>query len=84
MTATLISIGSWDANRRADLGVENRFLPAANPGSVRRAAHQSYAGDSRVELLRAASAVPFRLAGGALEFTIPRVADYEVAAVYSS
>ena len=46
MTATLISIDSWDANRRADLGVENRFLPAATPGSVRRAAHRARVHDS--------------------------------------
>ncbi|MBZ5584448.1 MAG: beta-galactosidase trimerization domain-containing protein [Acidobacteriia bacterium] len=37
---------------------------------------------TRVELLRAAADTPFRIAGGALEFTIARVADYEVAAVY--
>jgi len=34
-----------------------------------------------VELLRAESAIPFRFDGGALRFTIPRVEDYEVAAV---
>jgi hypothetical protein len=34
-----------------------------------------------VELLRAEATVPFRVAGGAVEFTIPRVLDYEVAAL---
>ncbi|MDR3699667.1 MAG: beta-galactosidase trimerization domain-containing protein [Candidatus Sulfopaludibacter sp.] len=36
---------------------------------------------TRVELLRSERAVPFRVTGGELEFTIPRVVDYEVAAV---
>jgi hypothetical protein len=38
---------------------------------------------SRVELLRAATDIPFQVADGAVTFTIPRVVDYEVAAVYS-
>jgi hypothetical protein len=36
---------------------------------------------TRVELLRSERTVPFRVTGGELEFTIPRVVDYEVAAV---
>jgi hypothetical protein len=36
-----------------------------------------------VELLRAEMVVPFRVSGGAIEFTIPKVVDYEVAALYS-
>jgi hypothetical protein len=39
---------------------------------------------ARVELLRAETSVPFRATGGAVEFTIPRVLDYEVAALYSA
>lgn len=39
---------------------------------------------TRVELLRAETNIPFRSAGGAVEFTIPRVVDYEVAAIYST
>ena len=39
---------------------------------------------TRVELLRAEANVPFRVAGGSLEFTIPKVLDYEVAAIYSA
>jgi hypothetical protein len=39
---------------------------------------------TRVELLRAERDVPFVTAGGAVEFTIPRVLDYEVAAIYSA
>jgi len=38
---------------------------------------------ARVELLRAERDVPFHQDGGGVEFTIPRIADYEVAAVYA-
>jgi hypothetical protein len=37
----------------------------------------------RVELLRAEKDVPFRVSGGRLEFAIPRISDYEVAAVHA-
>lgn len=37
---------------------------------------------SRVELLRAESDTPFRVTDGYIEFTIPSVLDYEIAAVY--
>jgi hypothetical protein len=39
---------------------------------------------SRVELLRAGSDVPFHVADGSITFTIPKVVDYEVAAIYST
>jgi hypothetical protein len=39
---------------------------------------------TRVELLRAGMDIPFRIAGGAVEFTIPKVLDYEVAAIHSA
>jgi hypothetical protein len=39
---------------------------------------------TRVELLRAETGVPFQQKGGAVEFTMPSVADYEVAALYSA
>jgi hypothetical protein len=39
---------------------------------------------SRVELLKAGTDVPFRMAGGRIEFTIPSVVDYEVAALYAT
>ena len=38
----------------------------------------------RVELLRAEVDIPFRAAGGNIEFTIPKVVDYEVAAIDSA
>jgi len=39
---------------------------------------------TRVELLRAESDIPFHVNGDAIEFTIPQVGDYEVAALHSS
>jgi len=39
---------------------------------------------SRVELLRAEANIPFAGGTGTIEFTIPRVLDYEVAALYSA
>jgi hypothetical protein len=36
----------------------------------------------RVELLRAEADVPFRMTGGSIEFTVSKVLDYEVAAIY--
>jgi hypothetical protein len=37
----------------------------------------------RIELLRAAKDIPFKAAGGVVEFTIPSIDDYEVAALSS-
>jgi hypothetical protein len=39
---------------------------------------------TRVELLRANTNIPFTGGAGTIEFTIPRVLDYEVAALYSA
>ncbi len=39
---------------------------------------------TRVELLRAETNLPFAQRGGSIEFTIPKVVDYEVAAMYSA
>jgi hypothetical protein len=39
---------------------------------------------TRVELLRAETNLAFQVTGGVLEFTVPKVLDYEVAAVYSA
>jgi hypothetical protein len=38
----------------------------------------------RVELLRAETDIPFRATNGTIDFTIPKVVDYEVAAMYSA
>jgi hypothetical protein len=37
----------------------------------------------RVELLRAEKEIPYHTSGGVVEFTIPSIEDYEVAAVYA-
>jgi len=39
---------------------------------------------TRVELLRAETDVPFQVTDGTVEFTVPKVVDYEVAAMYSA
>jgi len=39
---------------------------------------------TRVELLRAGNDIPFQAGASAIEFTIPQVLDYEVAAMYSA
>jgi hypothetical protein len=39
---------------------------------------------SRVQLLRAETTIPFRQNGNIVEFVIPSVLDYEVAAMYSA
>jgi hypothetical protein len=39
---------------------------------------------ARVELLRAETNVPFRVTGGSIEFTVPRVLDYEVGAIVTA
>jgi hypothetical protein len=38
---------------------------------------------TRVELLQGGRDVPFQMVNGAVEFTIPSVLDYEVAAIYA-
>jgi hypothetical protein len=39
---------------------------------------------TRIELLRAGTNLPVRMAGDVVEFTIPKILDYEVAALYSA
>jgi hypothetical protein len=39
---------------------------------------------SRVELLRAEQNVPFKASGGFIEFTVPKVVDYEITALHSA
>ncbi len=39
---------------------------------------------TKVELLQAGTSPPFRMANGAVSFTIPKVVDYEVAALHSA
>ena len=39
---------------------------------------------TRVELLRGGATIPFKNNSGTVEFTIPQIVDYEVAALYAS
>jgi hypothetical protein len=39
---------------------------------------------TRVELLTAGTDIPFRVSGGTVEFTVPKVVDYEIAAIYAA
>ena len=39
---------------------------------------------TRAELLRAETDVAFRVTGNVVELTVPKVLDYEVAAIYST
>ncbi len=39
---------------------------------------------SRVELLRGGANIPFRVTGGTIDFTIPKVLDYEIAALHAT
>jgi hypothetical protein len=39
---------------------------------------------SRVELLRAGKDIPFKMTNGTIEFTIPSILDYEIAAMHAS
>ena len=85
---------AWETQAGFAIHVLNYTNPAAHRGWIRefypigeqRVRMQLPPGRqvSRVELLRAATDVPFQVADGAVTFTIPKVLDYEVAAVYSS
>ncbi|MDP3000251.1 MAG: beta-galactosidase trimerization domain-containing protein [Bryobacterales bacterium] len=84
---------AWETEAGFALHVLNYTNPAMHKGSIRRfypigpqkvrmklpAARKV----SRVELLRAEKDLPFRQTNATIEFTIPSVADYEVAALYS-
>ena len=54
------------------------------PGAVVRMTLPQGRRVSRVELLRAGTNLRFSGGTGAIEFTIPKVVDYEVAALYSA
>ena len=89
----LIEAFAWETQAGFAVHVLNYTNPAAHRGWIRefypigeqRVRMQLPPGRkvTRVVLLRAAAEVPFRLADGEVSFTIPKVLDYEVAAVYS-
>jgi Hypothetical glycosyl hydrolase 6/Beta-galactosidase trimerisation domain len=90
----LIETFAWETEAGFAVHVLNYTNPAAHRGWLRsfypigaqRVRMELPAGRrvTRVELLRAESDVPFRASGGAIEFTIPEVLDYEVAALHSA
>ena len=57
-------------------------MPYAAPGATRPAPKGRSV--TRVELLRSETNIPFRVTAGKIEFTIPRILDYEVAAIHSA
>lgn len=85
---------AWETEAGFAVHVLNYTNPAAHRGWLRefypigaqRVRMQLPGGRraTRVELLAAEKDVPFRLSGGAIEFTIPEVRDYEVAAIHSA
>ena len=84
---------AWETSAGFAVHVLNYTNPAMHKGYIRnfypidaqKVAMQIPTGRqvTRIELLRAGNDIPFRVAGGAIEFTIPQVLDYEVAALYS-
>ena len=90
----LAEIFAWETEAGFAVHILNYNNPAAHKGWLRsfspiggqKVRMMLPAGRrvTRVELLAAGGNIPFRAAGGTLEFTIPKVADYEVAAIYAA
>jgi hypothetical protein len=84
---------AWETEAGLALHVLNYTNPAMHRGWIReffpigaqRVRMRLPAGHrvKRIELLRAEADVPFRVTNGLIEFTIPKVVDYEVAALHS-
>jgi Hypothetical glycosyl hydrolase 6/Beta-galactosidase trimerisation domain len=87
----LIESFAWETEAGFAVHILNYTNPNAHRGWIRKfypigeqkVRFQVPAGRrvTRVELLRAGANIPFHLNGGMIEFTIPSVADYEVAAL---
>jgi hypothetical protein len=85
---------AWETEAGFAVHVLNYTNPAMHKGTIResypngaqqvRMALPPNRRVTRVELLKAETNIPFRVADGAVTFTIPRVVDYEVAAIYSA
>lgn len=90
----LIEPFAWETQAGYAVHVLNYTNPAMHRGWIRefypigaqKVSLQLPPGTSvkRVELLRSERDIPFRMAGGRVVFTIPRVVDYEVAALYTA
>jgi len=89
-----IEVFAWETQPGFAVHVLNYTNPNVHRGWVRefypigeqkvRMKLPSGRGIKRVELLRAGKDIPFKVRDGAVEFTIPSVEDYEVAALYSN
>jgi hypothetical protein len=87
----LVEVFAWETEPGFAVHVLNYTNPAAHKGWIRRfypIAEQAIRMKlpekrkvSRLELLRAETTLPFSQSGRTVSFTIPRVADYEVAAI---
>ena len=90
----VIETFAWETEAGFAVHILNYTNPAMHKGSLRtfypigtqKVRMKMPAGRraTRVELLRAETNVPFRVANGTIEFTVPKVVDYEVAAIYSA
>jgi hypothetical protein len=85
---------AWETEAGFAVHVLNYTNPAMHKGAIRESypigaqhVHMALPPNrqvTRVELLKAETNIPFRVAGRAITFTIPRVVDYEVAAIHSA
>lgn len=90
----LIEVTAWETEPGFAVHILNYTNPNAHRGWIREfypigpqtVRMQLPAGRhiTRVELLRAEKDIPFRLTGETVEFTVPSISDYEVAALYSA
>jgi hypothetical protein len=88
----LIETFAWETQAGLALHLLNYTNPAAHRGWLRefypigpqkvRMALPPGRRATRVELLRSETAIPFTASNGAVEFTIPRTLDYEIAAIH--
>ena len=90
----VIETFAWETEAGFAVHVLNYTNPAMHRGWIRefypieaqKVRFRLPAGRSvhRVQLLQAGVDIPFRVTAGVVEFTIPRVVDYEVAAMYAA
>jgi hypothetical protein len=90
----VIEVFAWETQAGFTVHVLNYTNPAMHRGWIRnfypiggqkvRMSLPQGRRVTRVELLRAETNIPFTGGAGTIEFTIPRVLDYEVAALYAA
>jgi hypothetical protein len=89
----VVEVFAWETQPGFAVHVLNYTNPAMHRGWIRdfypigpqkvRMAAPASMRVTKVELLRAEVAIPFTHRAGVVEFTIPKVVDYEVAALYA-